>query len=188
MNDSSAATSSSPPLTLRNDDAPVELAVRNIKQVIGTKQPVGMDMDAKSDRPFPTPITANTSTSSATTTTSTSNRNSNSALDDSLQQLLEDAKQMQSASSSSTTTSNSNNPLKQVLSTIVTIDFFVVCGFLLWFLLGIASSYIAKDDTIQIAFNSNFQAFVQPALGILMIGSIAGSVLGGDEDEENQDK
>eukprot|EP00957_Ditylum_brightwellii_P098149 7477963-Ditylum_brightwellii.AAC.1 len=29
------------------------------------------------------------------------------------------------------------------------------------------------DDTVQIAFNSNFQAFVQPALGILMIGAAA---------------
>jgi hypothetical protein len=68
--------------------------------------------------------------------------------------------------------------IKEVVSTIVTIDFFVVCGLLLWFVAGIFSSYILKDDTVQIAFNGIFEAIVQPALGILMIGSAAGSLFG----------
>eukprot|EP00979_Chaetoceros_neogracilis_P004168 scaffold731_cov224-Chaetoceros_neogracile.AAC.13 len=34
------------------------------------------------------------------------------------------------------------------------------------------------DDTVQIAFNGIFEAIVQPALGILMIGSAAGSLFG----------
>eukprot|EP00978_Attheya_sp_CCMP212_P048634 scaffold553332_cov51-Attheya_sp.AAC.2 len=60
------------------------------------------------------------------------------------------------------------------ISTIVTADFFVVIGLLLWFLAGIFCSYILKDDTVQIAFNNNFEPVVQPALGILMIGSALG--------------
>jgi hypothetical protein len=72
---------------------------------------------------------------------------------------------------------------KSVVSTIVTIDFFVVCGLLAWFLAGIFCSYIIKDDTVQIAFNGQFEAVVQPALGILMIGSVAGS-FGGEPEKD----
>ena len=46
--------------------------------------------------------------------------------------------------------------IRDVVSTIVTADFFVVCGFLLWFLAGIFQSNVLGDDTIQIAFNSKF--------------------------------
>lgn len=70
-----------------------------------------------------------------------------------------------------------------VMSTIVTIDFFVVCALLLWFLTGIASSYLLKNDAIQIAFNNIFEPVVQPALGVLMIASIASSVFKEDEGE-----
>lgn len=70
-----------------------------------------------------------------------------------------------------------------VVSTIVTIDFFVVCGFLLWFLAGIAARALWDDDTIQIAFNNNFETLVQPALGILMIGALAGNFFKEDQEE-----
>lgn len=73
--------------------------------------------------------------------------------------------------------------IRNALSTLVTADFFLVCAFLLWFLAGIFCSSVLKDDTVQIAFNSNFQAFVQPALGVLMIGSIAGGFLQDEEEE-----
>ena len=73
-----------------------------------------------------------------------------------------------------------------ILSTIVTIDFFVVLALLAWFLAGIFCSYVLKDDTVQIAFNMNFQAVTQPALGILMIGSVAGQAFGKEEKEENE--
>ena len=72
--------------------------------------------------------------------------------------------------------------VKNVLSTIVTIDFFVDCALLLWFLAGVFSSYVWKDDAIQIAFNSNFQQVVQPALEILMIAALSDAVLKGDDD------
>lgn len=102
------------------------------------------------------------------------------ANDDSLKQLLLDAQEMQSSELSDPSDSKANS-IKNVMSTIVTVDFFVVCGFLLWFLAGIFCSTVLKDDTVQIAFNSNFQALVQPALGVLMIASIASAVMGNDE-------
>ena len=90
--------------------------------------------------------------------------------DDSLKMLLEDAKEFQSleqkSESSSAVESSEDegfsipDAFRNILSTVVTIDFFVVCGFLLWFLAGIFCSYILKDDTVQIAFNRKFLGVV----------------------------
>ena len=43
--------------------------------------------------------------------------------------------------------------------------------------------FAKQDDTIQILFNSNFQTFVQPALGILMIASVTDGILNQEKDE-----
>ena len=111
--------------------------------------------------------------------------------DDSLEQLLADARSMRASSSDGKSTSSSaegessiKDKVFDAISTIVTIDFFVVIGLLVWFLAGIFCSTVLKDDTVQIAFNMNFEKVTQPALGILMIGSIAGSLGNKDEEEE----
>ena len=75
--------------------------------------------------------------------------------------------------------------MKNTISTIITVDFFVILFFLAWFVAGVISSTVFKNDAIQIAFNGIFQPLVQPALGILMIGSIAGGALGRDVSEED---
>jgi hypothetical protein len=50
----------------------------------------------------------------------------------------------------------------EVISTIVTVDFFLVLALLVWFLAGIFCSYVLKDDAVQIAFNMNFERLTQP--------------------------
>lgn len=111
--------------------------------------------------------------------------------DDSLEQLLADARSMRASSTESDgkSVSTEETPIRDkffdVISTIVTIDFFLVLGLLAWFLLGIFCSYVLKDDTVQIAFNMNFEKLTQPALGVLMIGSIAGSLGNKDEEEDS---
>ena len=100
--------------------------------------------------------------------------------------MLKDAKAMQGDDEEEGTDSDGPSIPKimtSVLSTIVTVDFFVVCALLLWFLAGIFSSYILKNDDIQIAFNNNFETLVQPALGVLMIASVAGSFFKEEEEE-----
>jgi hypothetical protein len=113
-------------------------------------------------------------------------------LDDSLAQLLDDAAVMteeekEAMREGGFLNDSEGSGIKEMignaLSTIVTADFFVVLAFLGWFLLGIFSSYILKDDTIQIAFNNNFETLVQPALGVLMIATIGGNFFKGDEQE-----
>jgi len=106
--------------------------------------------------------------------------------DNSLEALLADAKRIRESEASKS--SESDEPsipkaIKSAISTIVTVDFFVVCGLLAWFLAGIFCSYVLKDDAVQIAFNGIFEPVVQPALGILMIGSAAGAAFGDPKKE-----
>mmetsp|Transcript_22467 Transcript_22467/g.27087 ORF Transcript_22467/g.27087 Transcript_22467/m.27087 type:complete len:151 (+) Transcript_22467:3-455(+) len=118
---------------------------------------------------------------------------------DSLSQLLADARQMREQEDASAAASQKRigddddddekggitvpESVRNVISTIVTADFFLVCALLVWFLTGIATRAIFHNDTIQIAFNNNFELIVQPALGVLMIGAGAGAVLKEEETE-----
>lgn len=83
--------------------------------------------------------------------------------DESIEQLLADARSMRKSSSKVV---DEETPLKEKLleavANIVTVDFFVVIALLLWFLAGIFCSYVLKDDTVQIAFNMNFERVTQP--------------------------
>ena len=86
--------------------------------------------------------------------------------DESIEQLLADARSMRKSSSKDYDVVDEETPLKekilQVVANIVTVDFFVVIALLLWFLAGIFCSYVLKDDTVQIAFNMNFERVTQP--------------------------
>ena len=86
--------------------------------------------------------------------------------DESIEQLLADARSMRKSSSKDYDVVDEETPLKEkilgVVANIVTVDFFVVIALLLWFLAGIFCSYVLKDDTVQIAFNMNFERVTQP--------------------------
>ena len=87
--------------------------------------------------------------------------------DDPIDELLADARRMREDSggqgqSKTTTTKGAKETIFEVISTIVTVDFFVVLALLVWFLAGIFCSYVLKDDTVQIAFNMNFERLTQP--------------------------
>lgn len=78
---------------------------------------------------------------------------------------------------------------KGIISTIIAIDFFVVIIFMLWFIAGVVSSYGFKNTFLLDEFNASWNPIVQPALGVLMGGTILGGVLSklreaGDEDNE----
>lgn len=80
---------------------------------------------------------------------------------------------------------------KGVISTIITIDFFVVIAFMLWFIAGVAGTYAFDDTFLLDRFNEAWSPIVQPALGVLMGGTIAGGVvskLGESEDDEGSDR
>ena len=195
-------TASAVPPRLRQD-APVALAVTDVRNLVGggsappaaTTQASSSSWSSSLIQPKATATQAasSTPTSSVTSFASSSSSASSTSTDDSLARLLQDAKEMSDNNISddaigSNKQSSSNDlsiprMISSVISTIVTVDFFVVCGFLLWFLAGIFSSYVLQNDDLQIAFNSNFERLVQPALGILMIGALAGNFFKEDDEE-----
>ncbi|KAG7363081.1 hypothetical protein IV203_026441 [Nitzschia inconspicua] len=190
---------SQPDLELKpRDDTPVQLQIRNVKDLVGGGG------TSRSSPPSPNsssePSTASTSPPlmedivSSSQQPSRSATSSNKGLNDSLEQLLEDARQMKekggnsNGSTAGLLSDEEGTGLKEgirnVLSTIVTADFFVVCGFLVWFLAGIFWRAVFNDDSVQIAFNNNFETLVQPALGILMIAALAGNFFKEEEDTD----
>ncbi|GAX10010.1 hypothetical protein FisN_25Lu152 [Fistulifera solaris] len=158
----------------RLEDTGVSLKVTDVRDLVR-----GTTSNASST---PSATSYNTLTTKATTTNSVVEPSK--PLDDSLQQLLLDAREMQEKAP--TTSDSNNSTIRNAISTLVTVDFFVVCLFLLWFLAGIFCSVVLKDDTVQIAFNSNFQQLVQPALGVLMIAAIADALFKQKEDDDDK--
>lgn len=187
--------SAPPPPAVPRQDAPVALAVTDVRNLVGGEATVATSSTTSrtSQSGRDALVMESKASDAAVSSPSSSVAPTNSlSTDDALARLLQDAREMQAANGGDGANSNladkDNEPsipkvISQVLSTVVTVDFFVVCGFLLWFLAGIFQSYVLQDDTIQIAFNSNFETLVQPALGILMVAAIAGNFFKEDEED-----
>lgn len=80
---------------------------------------------------------------------------------------------------------------KDLISKLIAVDFFVVIAFMLWFIAGVVSSYGFNNTFLLDEFNDKWTPVVQPALGVLMGGTIAGGVaskLGESGDEEDSTK
>jgi len=195
---------SSPSLPLEEfkprDDSGVTFQVQDVRDLVGSPRAAPTtSSSSQSDNTLESMMGLFRGKDQATTSSSSvasmgKNSETNYKLDDdTMQMLLRDAKEMEQQGGGAVVGNEEEEggfkPLvdgfRKVVSTIVTIDFFFVCSLLLWFLAGIFSSYVIKDDTIQIAFNMNFQQIVQPALGILMVGSVAGSAFKGDEEDDD---
>lgn len=182
------------------EDAPVQLQVKNVQDLVsgsaGSSTASAKDGFKKmlaSRSVVPSSTTAGSSATSLSNAPSASTKRN-----DSLEQLLEDARRMKEEEGARSGGSEASmldglesgeglkSTVRNVLSTIVTADFFVVCAFLLWFLAGIFVRAVFKDDTVQIAFNNNFETLVQPALGVLMVAAVAGSFLQEEDDQDNR--
>uniref|UniRef100_A0A7S1UKH3 Uncharacterized protein n=2 Tax=Phaeomonas parva TaxID=124430 RepID=A0A7S1UKH3_9STRA len=61
---------------------------------------------------------------------------------------------------------------------ILLADFFVVLAFLGWFIVGLLQKYGGgAESPILDSFRANFETLVQPALGLLMGGTLLGGAL-----------
>jgi hypothetical protein len=181
INTSSTATSSDKEVEVQlkpRKESSVSLQVQDVREAVGGKA-----------APAPTAAqSANKAEKRVRSTAGSSTSGSSSSVSDSLAQLLQDAKMMakdekeSSLDESEEESFSLKTAIGNVISTIVTADFFVVLVLLAWFLIGIFASSILKDDAIQISFNNNFSTFTQPALGLLMVGSIASAFFKDPED------
>jgi len=125
-------------------------------------------------------------------TSSSSQKSELNSSSSNLENILADAKRFRNSEKDNNLETNFNSEkdnnletnfnIRSTISTLLTIDFFLVVGFLFWFLTGVFVSNVLNNDTVQIAFNNIFQPIVQPALGILMIGSVASGSLGKEEE------
>lgn len=130
--------------------APVTLAVKDVRGLVG---------GASSAQVTSVPATvSNKDSPPVTTDVLLQAPTDRTAPDDAFAQLLRDAERMKEESGDN---GGGDESLKvkarNILSTIVTADFFVVCGFLLWFLAGIGFRAVFNDDSVQIAFNSKIR-------------------------------
>lgn len=162
-------TAAVPDLKPRND-APVELQIQDVRDVVSQSSTPSTPSSSQQQQ--------GSGDAGAPQSSGNLQDNSNAgSVGDSLEQVLADAKAMRKNVEDSADDDNEKEAIQEtvrnILSTIVTVDFFVVCALLVWFLAGIFGSYVLKNDAVQIAFNGIFQQVVQPALGILMIGSVA---------------
>ena len=140
------------PVVTSRPNSPVEFKVQDVRDLVEG----GRSKPAESSKAAAMPASNQVATINSATPGTGSSSFSNVQLDDSLAALLQDAKRMQAEDEDIPVDEGEviRTKIRNALSTLVTADFFVVCGFLLWFLAGIFCSYILKDDTVQIAFNS----------------------------------
>jgi hypothetical protein len=183
----SSSSSPPPPPTLMTplSTKAVQLEVLDVRDVVAGRQ----------SRPSSSPVTSADRSLSTATSFKVNDSNteqtqaSRGSEDDAFARLLLDARQMQGRvvdsepESSSSKGTSLPGVARSAISTLITVDFFLICGFLLWFLAGIFASNVLQNDSVQIAFNGIFQPVVQPALGVLMIGSIASAVFKGEDDD-----
>uniref|UniRef100_A0A7S4A9U7 Uncharacterized protein n=1 Tax=Pseudo-nitzschia australis TaxID=44445 RepID=A0A7S4A9U7_9STRA len=195
------SVSAAPVLDLKpREDEPVQLEIKNIVASTAEPEPsaiatVSAMLSSVMGSKDKTGSSSSMPGSSSTTndiSTSSMNNFAGRPLDDSLDQLLEDARvmteeELEAKKENGILSDEQGTDVKKMignaLSTIVTADFFLVCAFLVWFLAGIFCSYVLKDDTVQILFNNQFERLVQPSLGLLMIAAIGGSFFKEEEQE-----
>ena len=150
------------PAIKRREDAAVNLQVQDVRDLVGGGS--SSSTASSSSSSSSTMMAASSSSTSSSSGSTQSTAVSSTLNPDSLEMLLQDAKEMRaleeqeqkeggSEVSSSEGGFSIPQSFKGILSTLVTVDFFVVCAFLVWFLAGIFCSYILKDDTVQIASN-----------------------------------
>jgi hypothetical protein len=138
------------------NSAPVDMQVRDVREILGGVVSSEPSVSAPS-------FTASPSVSNLESPVMASSASS----DDSFKQMLEDARRMQDDSGDDVDSEIDDSikaKVRNVLSTIVTADFFVVLGFLFWFLAGIAYRAAFDDASVQIAFNSKYLSRLGPSI------------------------
>lgn len=63
--------------------------------------------------------------------------------------------------------------LKAALDAVLIANFFMVVGLLVWLVVALVPHFAAKDDSLLDPWLALWQPFIQPVLGVLMLGTIA---------------
>lgn len=63
--------------------------------------------------------------------------------------------------------------LRSVVDTLLLWDFFLVVGLLVWLVVALVPHFAAHNDALLDPWLALWQPFIQPVLGVLMLGTIA---------------
>jgi hypothetical protein len=151
VKESTTAVPSSGTLQPRKESPP--LKIKDVRELVGSTTTYSRTPSSSSSNDE----SGKKSSARASSPVTTSIKNLDSvAGDDSendpLARLLADAKEMQAMNSKDDVVGETlrkggggvGNTVRNIISTIVTVDFFVVCALLVWFLAGIFCSYVIK--------------------------------------------
>ncbi|KAA8495037.1 hypothetical protein FVE85_3278 [Porphyridium purpureum] len=83
-------------------------------------------------------------------------------------------KQQQGAASDQDESESARARAASFVQTVLVADFFVVLGFLAW----LAVAVVKNDDDLYSQWYALWTPLIQPALGVLMLGTIVSGVLG----------
>ncbi|CAM9199566.1 unnamed protein product [Chrysoparadoxa australica] len=98
-----------------------------------------------------------------------------------MDQLEADVMRYRAAKDSTVAEEDEGGILSGVSDTISWIlfgDFLVVLGFLLWFIAGVGLKATTQDSFLIDKFTDSWNGLIQPALGVLMAGTILGGTVG----------
>lgn len=87
------------------------------------------------------------------------------------------AKRRQSAASEKKEDSTTIGAIKSVVDTVLLVDFFVVIALLGWLAVALIPHFAAKNDVLLDPWLGLWGVFIQPVLGVLMLGTIVQGTL-----------
>lgn len=76
--------------------------------------------------------------------------------------------------------------VKDVLSAVLIADFFAILVFLVWFIAASVSKQFFGNAFLLERFQDIFNPVIQPALGLLMVGSVASGLIKGDDKDKDK--
>lgn len=87
-----------------------------------------------------------------------------------------DLEALKAAKGSNSSTANTEKSgvekMKDLVSTILLVDFFLVVFLLAWLVVALVPHFVSKNDTLLDPWLILWQPFIQPVLGVLMLGTI----------------
>lgn len=83
-----------------------------------------------------------------------------------------------SATESEEPPTNTASKAKKAIDTILLWDFFLVLGLLAWLIVALVPHFASQDDRMLDAWLALWEPFIQPALGVLMLGTLVQGITG----------
>lgn len=99
------------------------------------------------------------------------------SVEDTLLQDIQRMRTKQKGSPEAEGKKNSISPLKKAIESILLWDFFLVLALLAWLGVALVPHFVSKNDFLLDPWLALWQPFIQPVLGVLMLGTIVQGTL-----------